>query len=55
MLMIVNKGSPLKIVNKGLLLTIANITTNFIKAVVFGKMIVFGEKNDMQLIECRLT
>ena len=36
------------IVNKGLSLTIFNKTTNFIKAVVFFKTIVFEEKNYMQ-------
>ena len=34
MLTIINKRSSLKIVNKGLLLTIVNKTTNFIKTVV---------------------
>jgi len=48
MLTIFNEGLSLTIVNKGLSLKIVNETTNFIKAVVFGKTIVF-EKNDMQL------
>ena len=37
MLTIVNKGSLLMIVKEGLLLTIINGMTHFIKTVVFGK------------------
>ena len=44
MLMIVNAGSSLTIFNERLSLTIVNETTNFIKAVVLGKTVVF-EKN----------
>ena len=49
MLTIVNQGSSLTIVYKGLSLMIVNETTNLIKTVVFEKTIVFEEKNDMQL------
>ena len=37
----------LMIINEGSLLTIVNKTKNFIKTVNFGKTIDFEEKNDM--------
>ena len=43
MLTIVNEGSSLTIVNEGFLLTIVNETTNFIKTVVFEKLIVIDK------------
>ena len=48
MLTNVNKGSSLTIVKEGLLLTIVNETTNFIKMVVFERQSVL-KKNYMQL------
>ena len=55
MLTIHNGWSSLKIVNKGLLLTIVNETTNFIKTVVFGRKIDFEKKITCKFIECCLT
>ena len=53
MLTIVNKGSPLIIVNKRLLLIIVNEMTNFKKTVTLEKKIV--KKTSCNFIECRLT
>ena len=50
MLTIHNGWSSLKIVNKGLLLTIVNETTNFIKTVVFGRKIDFEKKLHVSLL-----